>query len=69
MLRYINNVLRPWMNHWKELHLPAEQKALLIMDVFKAHNTPGVRELLEENGFVVEFVPANCTSELQPLDV
>ena len=40
-----------------------------MMDVYKAHQTPGVRNLLEDNGFAVEFVPANCTSELQPLDV
>ena len=39
------------------------------MDVFKAHQTPGVAETLLANDFLTKFVPANCTSELQPNDI
>ena len=34
------------------LQLKKNQKALTLMDVFKAHRTPGVVKLLEENGFL-----------------
>ena len=63
-------ILKPWLEHWKvELQLPETRKALLLLDVFKAHQTPGVQETLLASGFICNFVPANCTSELQPNDL
>ena len=66
----MGTILTPYTDRVKdELGLPKSQKSLLILDVFRAHRTPDVLDELKANGFVLEFVPANCTSELQPLDV
>ena len=70
VIRYIDNVLRPYFDKQKELlDLPVEQKSLLIFDVFRAHRTEDVLSHLESNNILVIFDPANCTSELQPLDL
>ena len=67
-IRY--NVFLPYVERTKKEHnLPASQKALLILDIFKAHRTHDVIHHLEKNNVVVRYVPANCTSELQPLDL
>ena len=39
------------------------------MDVFKAHRCEEVLQKLEECNVAVVFVPANCTDQLQPLDL
>lgn len=39
------------------------------MDVHKVHCTQDVLSVFKDIGFVLLFVPALCTSELQPLDV
>ena len=49
----------------QEKQIP-DQKALLIMDNFKAHNVGGVLQPLEDNGV---FLPANTTDHLQLLDL
>ena len=68
--RLIDTILLPYVTKVKlDLGLPEEQRALLILDIFKAHRTPDVLDRLREAGFLLEFVPANCTSQLQPLDV
>lgn len=67
---YVANILKPWVEQQRaELGLPASQKALLVLDVYKAHRTPDVLHVLKENGLELVYIPANCTSELQPLDV
>ena len=54
-----------------ELGLPAEQRALLIYDVFKAQITPTVLQVIEENHGAGVPVPANLTvtHNYQPLDL
>jgi len=42
---------------------------LYIFDVFSAHRTDSFLKNMSENNIKVRFVPASCTSELQPLDV
>ena len=70
MVRYVEKILQPWrLKEVTELQLPHDQKALVIMDVFKAHRTPDVLEVLEAADYLLVFVPANCTSEMQPLDL
>jgi hypothetical protein len=38
------------------------------MSLDRAHRTIDVLERLKEEKFVLSFIPANCTSELKPLD-
>jgi len=49
-----------------ELNLP---RALCIIDGFKAQCTREVVKLLDHHGMDIMYVPANCTGELQPLDL
>ena len=49
--------------------LPADQKALLIWDVFKGQCTNKVNHLLENLNIKVIYVPANMTHFFQPLDL
>ena len=68
--RLVGTVLVPYTEKIKEqLGLPATQKSLLILDVFRAHRTDDVLDELRSSGFILQYVPANCTSELQPLDL
>ena len=51
------------------LGLPEDHPALVILDIFAAHRTEDVKQLYAEHNILLEFIPANCTGELQPLDV
>ena len=51
------------------MKLPSSQRALCIIDGFKAHCTSNVIKLLDHHGIDIVYVPANCTGELQPLDL
>lgn len=69
-LRYIETVLKPTITTiQQELNLLPEQKSVLIWDVFRAHRTPSVLKKLQDENIVCVFVPANCTSDLQPMDL
>ena len=57
---YLNRI---WRQHTKK------QRALLVMDKFKAHVTDSVTKCLEELNSVAAIVPGDCTSKVQPLDV
>ena len=68
--RFISKILKPYADSViSELALPDSQRGLVILDVYAAHRTPDVLEEFQRNAFEVVFVPANCTSELQPLDL
>ena len=70
MQRFISTVLSPCVAKVKEENqLLDSQKALLILDVFAAHRTDAVLNQLKSAGVVLLFIPANCTGELQPLDL
>ena len=70
MVRYISKVLLPWCQAKKEqLNLPSSQKTVAILDVYRAHRTPDVLKVFEQCGFMLVFVPGNCTSEMLPLDL
>ena len=70
MVRYVEKLIVPWVKAKREaLGLDEEQKALAIFDAYTAHrcNTE-MHRVLEENNIVYIYVPASCTSQLQPLD-
>ena len=67
---YIKKVIVPFVQRKKdELKLNSSQRALCIIDGFRAHCTSDVVNLLDRHGIDVVYVPANCTGELQPLDL
>ena len=53
----------------KALHLDSSHPSLAIFDCFKGHTTPEFYTLLKEHNILSIQVPANCTDQLQPLDV
>ncbi len=70
MLEYVDKVLVPYKERIiDEMDLPLRQKALVIFDVYKAHQSEEFLQKLKKKGFKIAFVPGGCTSKLQPLDV
>ena len=53
----------------RKKNLPADQRTLVIFDVFKGHRVEDVETVLEENNVVSATVPSNSTDCLQPLDL
>ena len=70
MDHYVQNVIVPYVQDtMKNLHLDANHRAVCIFHNFKAQCTDGILQLLEDNNINFAFVPANCTGELQPIDL
>ena len=70
MLHFIDHVLVPYIQTTREtLGFDSSQHALALFDVFAAHRCDSVLQALERNNIKCCFIPANCTGELQPLDV
>ena len=69
MLRYIDNIILPYISRRREeLQLP-DQKALVVMDYYAAHRTDSLKQKLIDNNIEYHYVPAACTDQLQPLDL
>ncbi len=68
MIEYAEKILFPYVEDKRKIH-GANQKALVIFDVFAAHRCSSFIEKLQEINCEVLFIPAGCTGELQPLDV
>ena len=69
-LRFIRQILIPYFKEQRtQLGLAANHPALVILDCFNAHRTDKVKQLFQDSNINIIFVPGNCTSELQPLDV
>ena len=70
VLRYIRKVIVPYIEKTKEgMKLPSDQRALCIIDNFTAQCITDVNDLFESHGIDTVHVPANCTGELQPMDI
>ena len=53
----------------RDLDLTADQKDLLIFDVFTGQMTSDVKEVIEKHNFIVVNVPGNMTKYYQVLDL
>ena len=70
MLRFVDNVIFPYVQETRQaMGLSEDQKALVILDVFKAHLCESLKEKLTDKNILHVYVPAGCTGELQPLDL
>ena len=70
MLRYLDKVIVPFITKKQaELNLACDHLALAIFDVFRGQRTERFFAALKQQHIEVEFVPANCTDLLQPLDL
>ena len=58
--RYITNHLLPVLGGWP---------TLFAMDLMGSHKTPTILDLLSKFNVTPSFIPAGCTSLVQPLDV
>ena len=66
----LEEVIFPFITSKRAEHeLTEDQRALLIFDVFKAHTTKKVLDLMEDNSCEVVFVPANMIHDFHPLDL
>lgn len=69
MVRFV--IIIPYVNGIRE-SLPlskCNQEAVTIFDVYKAHQSPKLLELLKQNTIIPLFVPACSTDKFQPLDL
>lgn len=67
---HLEKVIFPYLTSKREtLGFQADQRALLIYDVFRGQMTPKIMALVEENHCVMVPVPANLTQHFQPLDL
>ena len=69
MLEYLENIIPYVSSKRQAMDLPEDRPALAIFDVFVAHHSRHVLDMLKCNNIHQIFVPASCTGELQPLDV
>ena len=70
MLHFIESVIVPYVQSTKErLGLEKDNFALVHFDIFAAHRCDSILQSLERNHIKCIFIPANCTGELQLLDL
>ena len=68
-MRFINNIILPYVKAVRTKNDTPDQGALVIFDVFEGHMGEAVQTLLEENRIFSVIVPNNCTDLFQPLDL
>ena len=69
-IKFIKEILVPYFTKIRRnLGLTADQRALLIFDVFTGQMTTDVKEVIEKDNFIAVNVPANMTKYNQVLDL
>ena len=68
-VRYISNIIIPYVNRTRESKKLPNQPALALFDAFTGHGGEEIDDLLEQNSIFAVKVPASCTDELQPMDL
>ena len=67
---YIQKITCPYIEETrKRLKLATDHRAVCTFDNFKAQCTDRILKILEDNNIDIVFVLANCTGELQPMDL
>jgi len=70
MKLYITDVTLPYLHQARQkLDLSPTHRVLLIFDNFKGQCTEVLLKLLDAENINVILIPANCTNQLQPLDL
>ena len=69
-IKLIDTVILPFtIKKRAEIHLPKDQKGLIVWDVFKGQMTEKVKDGLATLNFELVPVSANMTHFIQPLDL
>ena len=69
MVQWVDQVLKPHVLSARKAIDSPDQRGILILDVFKAHQTDDFLDAVRSHNMEIVFVPAGCTDDLQPLDV
>ena len=64
MLDWVELVLKPWAKKVPEGIVP-----ILLLDMFSVHMMASVADAIQRLGVQVEYIPAGCTSLVQPVYV
>ena len=64
MVRWVNSILRRYSRK-----LPADKKGLLLLNNHESHKGIELEKALKELRFDIDYLPPNCTYNLQPLDL
>ena len=68
-MEYLREILIPYVERTRvRLGLPEDQQAMLILDVFAAHREAKFKDACTDAHITTVYVPASCTTFLQPLD-
>ena len=68
-LKFLEEIILPYVQAEREKLGIVDQKALLIFDVFRGQTTDKVLKVLEDNDILATKVPPNMTHLFQPLDL
>ena len=70
VMRYLEKILSPYFEAKRaELQLSIDYHCLVIFDRFRGQCTSRITSMLKKRHIYIVIVPANCTDQLQPLDV
>jgi hypothetical protein len=68
-MTYLEKVVMPDKNATiARLHLPPDQKALVVCDLHYSHKDSDVLEFMKENNLLSLSIPAGCTDVMQTCD-